>query len=102
MTTLHFEGCVVRYRRGTTAYFLRDGVVSLENRQSEGAPLEYSHSAFCKNVKDLKCVGYIVAFLGAAFSISAAPRNTRRALPAVKTILVVLMSTSNYIGATII
>ncbi|MDI7864840.1 DUF1398 domain-containing protein [Rhizobiaceae bacterium n13] len=80
-----FEGYAVDYRCHTTTYFLPDGDhVVLENRPSEGQvaaafdkdgvaaqvrwaqanPPEYSYSAFCRNVKDFGCAGYIVSFLG--------------------------------------
>ena len=80
-----FEGYVVDYRCNTTTYFLPDGgSVVLENHQSEGAvaaqfdqpgvaaqvkwaqsnPPDYSYAAFCKNVKEFGCAGYIVSFSG--------------------------------------
>jgi len=80
-----FESYVVDYRRNTTTYFLADGdSVVLEARATEGSvaavfdgagiaaqikwaqanPPDYSYEAFCKNVKAMGCVGYIVSFLG--------------------------------------
>lgn len=80
-----FEGYIVDYRRGMTAYFLPNGEsLELKNHPSEGTvaapfdqagiaaqikwaqanPPDYSYRAFCKNVKAMGCAGYIVSFLG--------------------------------------
>jgi uncharacterized protein YbcV (DUF1398 family) len=80
-----FEGYVVDYRRNTTTYFLPDGDnLVLMNRSTDAAvaaafdqagiasqvkwaqacPPEYSYAAFCKNMKNLGCAGYVVSFSG--------------------------------------
>lgn len=80
-----FEGYLVDYRCGTQSYYLPDGdAVTLPLPHSAGtiAPTfdaasverlirwaqadgpDYSYPAFCEQVKQAGCAGYLVSFLG--------------------------------------